>query len=129
MTNIKDERNSSMTCVCNLWVFPYSRMKALTISLKALKLAGVHGIAVEVWWGVVEGTSPMAYNWSLYEDLFNLISDLGLKLQVALSFHSNQHSSQPGRGVSLPQWIMEVFLHSLVITDTNDISYTGCSKG
>lgn len=107
-----------MTCVVIYGFSPLSRIKALTISLKALKLAGVHGIAVEVWWGVVEGTSPMAYNWSLYEDLFNLIADIGLKLQVALSFHSNQHSSQPGRGVSLPQWIMEVCLHSLVITDT-----------
>ncbi|WOH04143.1 hypothetical protein DCAR_0623551 [Daucus carota subsp. sativus] len=84
------------------------KIKALTISLKALKLAGVHGIAVEVWWGIVEGTSPLAYNWSLYEDLFKLIADVGLKLQVTLSFHSNLHLSQPGRGVSLPQWIMEI---------------------
>lgn len=106
-----------MTCVCNLWFFPLSRIKALTISLKALKLAGIHGIAVEVWWGVVEGTSPLAYNWSVYEDLFNLIADVGLKLQVALSFHSNLHSSQPGRGVSLPQWIMEVCSHTSVIID------------
>ncbi|CAI9283479.1 unnamed protein product [Lactuca saligna] len=84
------------------------KMKALTISLKALKLAGVHGIAVEVWWGIVERFFPHAYNWSLYEELFKLVSEMGLKLQVALSFHSNVHLSSRVQGVSLPQWIIEI---------------------
>ncbi|KAK9268615.1 hypothetical protein L1049_000372 [Liquidambar formosana] len=85
------------------------KIKALTISLKALKLAGVHGIAVEVWWGIVERSSPFAYNWSLYEELFKLISEMGLKLHVSLSFHSNMHSSSREKGgVSLPLWILEI---------------------
>ena len=93
------------------------RIKALTISLKALKLAGVHGIAVEVWWGIVERFSPFVYNWSLYEELFKLISESGLKLHVALSFHSNMHSSSRVKGgVSLPLWIVEVCLFCLVIS-------------
>ncbi|XWS51742.1 hypothetical protein CRYUN_Cryun11dG0009600 [Craigia yunnanensis] len=84
------------------------KVKALTVSLKALKLAGVHGIGVEVWWGIVERFSPFDYNWSLYEELFKLISDSGLKLHVALSFHSNVHSFNGKGGVSLPLWILEV---------------------
>lgn len=84
------------------------RIKALTVSLKALKLAGVHGIGVEVWWGIVERFAPRQYNWSLYEDLFRLISASGLKLHVALSFHSNITSSGGKGGVSLPLWISEV---------------------
>ncbi|RXI03297.1 hypothetical protein DVH24_003949 [Malus domestica] len=44
-------------------------------TLKALKLACVHGIAVEVWWGIVERFSPLAYDWSLYGELFKLIGD------------------------------------------------------
>ncbi|GAB4845958.1 Inactive beta-amylase 4, chloroplastic [Ancistrocladus abbreviatus] len=85
------------------------KIKALSISLKALKLAGVHGIAVEVWWGIVERASPFAYNWSLYEDLFKLISESGLKLHVALSFHSNVHSASEGKGgVRLPLWIQQI---------------------
>lgn len=94
-------------CIDTFGVPRIRKIKALTISLKALKLAGVHGIAVEVWWGIVE-TSPLVYNWSLYEEFFELISEVGLKLQVALSFHSNMHLSSPGSGVSLPQWIMEI---------------------
>ncbi|KAD1859329.1 hypothetical protein R6Q59_009601 [Mikania micrantha] len=88
------------------------KIKALTVSLKALKLAGVHGIAVEVWWGVVERFFPHAYNWSLYEQLFKLVSEMGLKLQVALSFHSNVHLSSRVQGVSLPQWITEIGQHN-----------------
>ncbi|KAJ0920641.1 putative glycoside hydrolase, family 14, glycoside hydrolase superfamily [Helianthus annuus] len=88
------------------------KIKALTVSLKALKLAGVHGIAVEVWWGVVERFFPHAYNWSLYEQLFKLVSEMGLKLQVALSFHSNVHLSSRVQGISLPQWIIEIGQHN-----------------
>lgn len=72
-------------------------------------MAGVHGIAVEVWWGIVERFSPLAYDWSLYEELFKLISESGLKVHVALSFHSNVNSSSNRKGgVSLPLWIIEV---------------------
>ncbi|CAI0374087.1 unnamed protein product [Linum tenue] len=83
------------------------RLKALTVSLKALKLAGVHGIAVEIWWGIVERFAPLEYNWGLYEDLFGLISESGLKLHVALYFHSNLHQHRKW-GVSLPLWIVEI---------------------
>ena len=93
--------------ICN--IVSCFRIKALTVSVKALKLAGVHGIAVEIWWGIVERSSPFAYNWSLYEELFKLISESGLKLHVALSFHSNMHLSSGGQGsISLPLWILEV---------------------
>lgn len=85
------------------------KIKALTASLRAFKLIGVHGIAVEVWWGIVERLSPSKYNWSLYEELFRLISEAGLKMHVALCFHSNQHlASTESWGVSLPLWIIEI---------------------
>ncbi|XP_022158210.1 inactive beta-amylase 4, chloroplastic isoform X2 [Momordica charantia] len=85
------------------------KIKALSVSLKALKLAGVHGVAVEVWWGIVERFSPLTYNWSVYEELFKLISESGLKLHAALSFHSDIRLTSRGKeGVSLPQWILEI---------------------
>ncbi|XP_068309766.1 inactive beta-amylase 4, chloroplastic-like [Pyrus communis] len=53
------------------------KIKALTVALRALKLACIHRIAVEVWWGIIERLSPLAYDWSLYEELFKLVSDSG----------------------------------------------------
>ncbi|KAJ9153936.1 hypothetical protein P3X46_027322 [Hevea brasiliensis] len=88
------------------------KIKALTISLKALKLAGVYGIAVEVWWGIVERSSPLEYNWFLYEELFRLVSESGLKLHVSLCFHSNTHLSTGTGGVGLPLWILEIGGHN-----------------
>ncbi|XP_021740709.1 inactive beta-amylase 4, chloroplastic-like [Chenopodium quinoa] len=85
------------------------RLKALSASLKALKAAGVHGVAVEVWWGVVEHTSPYSYDWSLYEELFKMVSEAGLKLHIALCFHSNARLSSQHKGsVSLPLWIQKI---------------------
>ncbi|XP_056699383.1 inactive beta-amylase 4, chloroplastic isoform X2 [Spinacia oleracea] len=85
------------------------RIKALSVSLKALKLAGVHGIAIEVWWGIVEHTSPHAYDWSLYEELFKLVSEAGLKMHIAMCFHSNVHLSSQQKGcVNLPLWIQKI---------------------
>lgn len=93
----------SLTC--------FFRIKAIKASLNALKVAGVHGVAVEVWWGVVERFTPLTYDWLLYEGLFKMISDTGLKLHAALSFHSDIRSTSRGKkGVSLPQWILEVSL-------------------
>lgn len=87
------------------------RFKAIKASLNALKVAGVHGVAVEVWWGVVERFSPSTYDWLVYEKLFKMISESGLKLHAALSFHSDMRLTSRGKeGVSLPQWILEVSL-------------------
>ncbi|KAB2615460.1 inactive beta-amylase 4 [Pyrus ussuriensis x Pyrus communis] len=63
-------------------------IKALTVALEALKLVGVHGIVERRAFG---GES------------------LGLKLHVALSFHSNVNSSSSRKeGVTLPLWIIEI---------------------
>uniref|UniRef100_A0A1J3FCW7 Beta-amylase n=1 Tax=Noccaea caerulescens TaxID=107243 RepID=A0A1J3FCW7_NOCCA len=75
-------------------------LKALTVSLKTLKLAGVHGVAVEVWWGIVERFYLLEFKWSLYEELFRLVSQAGLKLHVALCFHSNMHLFVGKGGIS-----------------------------
>lgn len=59
----------------------------------------------------MEHTSPHVYDWSLYEELFKLISEAGLKLHIALCFHSNVHLSSQHKGsVSLPFWIQKVIL-------------------
>ncbi|XVE97194.1 hypothetical protein REPUB_Repub03eG0000200 [Reevesia pubescens] len=49
--------------------------------------------------GIVKRFAHFDYNWSLYVELFKLISDSRLKLHVALSFHSKIHSSNGKGGV------------------------------
>ena len=57
-------------------------LQALSAGLKALKVLGITGIAVELHWGLVEGSEPGVYDWSGYRTLLRLISDYGFKIKV-----------------------------------------------
>lgn len=54
----------------------------LRMELETLKSVGTDGVMVDCWWGIVEGTSPLVYDWSAYRQLFSMIRDTMLKLQV-----------------------------------------------
>ena len=43
--------------------------QALTAGLKALKVLGITGIAVDLHWGLVEGSEPGSYNWKGYRQV------------------------------------------------------------
>ena len=64
-----------------------NRKKAMNVSLQALKNAGVEGVMMDVWWGLVERNSPGAYNWGGYTDLLEMAKKHGLKVQAVMSFH------------------------------------------
>jgi len=82
--------------LCLINHFGFERMQLGTISmenqvaeperlksdLEALKRVGVDGVMVDCWWGIVEGTSPQIYEWSGYRQLFSMVRDCQLKLQV-----------------------------------------------
>ncbi|KAL6008612.1 Beta-amylase 8 [Asimina triloba] len=56
--------------------------EGLRQELRHLKSLDVDGVVVDCWWGIVEGWSPRRYQWSGYRDLFNIIREFKLKLQV-----------------------------------------------
>ena len=64
-----------------------NRKCSMNASLMALKSAGVEGVMVDVWWGLVEKDDPCNYNWSGYRELLDMVSKHGLKLQAVMSFH------------------------------------------
>ncbi|KAL9453590.1 hypothetical protein AB3S75_009239 [Citrus x aurantiifolia] len=41
----------------------------LESQLKELKAAGVDGVMVDVWWGIIESKGPKQYDWSVWEKL------------------------------------------------------------
>ncbi|KAJ6393480.1 hypothetical protein OIU77_022852 [Salix suchowensis] len=94
------------------------RIKVLTASLRALVTAGVEGVVMEIWWGIVEREKPRVYNWGGYLDLVALARRCGLKVRAVLAFH--QHGIGPGDPlwISLPQWVLEE------IDKDPDIAYT-----
>lgn len=70
----------------------------MMFSLKALATAGVEGVVVEIWWGLVEKNKPRVYDWRGYEELVAMACKCGLKVRAVLSFH------QHGAGPDDPNW-------------------------
>ncbi|KAL8167810.1 hypothetical protein V2J09_009309 [Rumex salicifolius] len=76
--------------------------------LEKLKEAGVDGVMVDVWWGIVESRGPRNYDWSTYRSLFQLVKDAGLRLQAVMSFHQCGGNVGDGVYIPLPQWVVAV---------------------
>ena len=57
------------------------REAALGVALRTLHKAGVEGVMIDVWWGIVEA-EPGKYDFSAYRRLLQKIADSGLKAQV-----------------------------------------------
>lgn len=77
--------------------------KAISVGLKALKLLGVEGVELPIWWGIAERETMEKYEWSGYLALAEMVQKVGLKLHVSLCFHSAKESKIP-----LPKWVSQI---------------------
>ncbi|RRT41649.1 hypothetical protein B296_00019065 [Ensete ventricosum] len=75
-----------------------TRRKTMGASFMALAAAGVEGITVECWWGIVEREAPGVYDWGGYMDLVMMARRYGLKVRAIIAFH------QWGTGPGDPYW-------------------------
>lgn len=87
------------------------REKALRAGLHTLKQAGVEGVMVDVWWGVVEAAGPLQYDFAAYRQLFEQVVAKGLKVQAVTSFHAAGGNVGDTCNISLPRWVLEVLVH------------------
>ena len=74
--------------------------RAIAAGLKALKLLGVTGVELPVWWGVVEKDAMGKYEWSAYHSLVDMVQKAGLEVHVSLCFHASNQLK-----ISLPDWV------------------------
>ncbi|KAK9827582.1 hypothetical protein WJX81_000559 [Elliptochloris bilobata] len=84
------------------------REKALEVGLRTLKRAGVEGVMVDVWWGIVEGAAPGEYDFSAYKRLFHKVAENGLKVQAVMSFHAAGGNVGDTCKIPLPSWVLAV---------------------
>lgn len=73
-----------------------------------LRDAGVDGVMVDVWWGVIESIGPKMYNWNAYRSLFQVIKDCGLKVQAIMSFHQCGGNVGDAVSIPLPQRVLQI---------------------
>ncbi|XP_023553042.1 beta-amylase 3, chloroplastic-like [Cucurbita pepo subsp. pepo] len=95
-----------------------NKPRAMNASLMALKSAGVEGVMVDAWWGLVEKDGPMKYNWEGYAELVQMLQKHGLKLQVVMSFHQCGGNVGDSCSIPLPPWVLEE------ISKNPDLVYT-----
>ncbi|XP_044490669.1 beta-amylase 7-like isoform X3 [Mangifera indica] len=76
--------------------------------LRVLKSISIDGVMVDCWWGIVEAHAPQDYNWNGYKKLFQMVSELKLKLQVVMSFHECGGNVGDDVCIPLPHWVAEI---------------------
>jgi hypothetical protein len=97
--------------------------RAIAAGLKALKLLGVEGVELPIWWGIVEKEAMGKYDWSGYLAIAEMIQKVGLKLHVSLCFHGSKKPNIP-----LPKWVSEIGESdsSIFFTDRSGQHYKEC---
>ena len=68
--------------------------------------AGVEGVMVDIWWGIVEHAGPQLYDFSAYQRLFSRIAGSGLKVQAVMSFHAAGGNVGDTCNINLPSWVV-----------------------
>lgn len=60
-----------------------------------MKSLNVDGVIVTCWWGIVEGWNSQKYAWSGYRELFNIIREFNMKLQVTCFIRAVIYKNAP----------------------------------
>uniref|UniRef100_A0A6M2EM53 Beta-amylase n=1 Tax=Populus davidiana TaxID=266767 RepID=A0A6M2EM53_9ROSI len=76
--------------------------------LKDLRAAGIDGVMVDVWWGIIEAKGPKQYDWSAYRSLFELVNKCDLKIQAIMSFHQCGGNVGDVVDIPIPQWVRDI---------------------
>ena len=84
-------------------------IKSSKVGFDALRVAGVRGVHVTVFWGIVEN-EPRVYDWQAYEELFAIVDKVGREVSVEFAFHARECGGNDGDGctASLPVWVHEI---------------------
>ena len=83
------------------------REQAMQTGLEMLGAAGVAGVMVDVWWGIVEHAGPGRYDWGAYRALFEAARRAGLRIQAVMSFHAAGANVGDTCTIPLPRWVLE----------------------
>ncbi|XP_020201104.1 inactive beta-amylase 9 isoform X1 [Aegilops tauschii subsp. strangulata] len=75
--------------------------RGIEAGMRAVKLLGVDGVELQVFWSVVQPESPDKFSWTGYRAVADMARDEGLSLRVSLRIHGSPGGSVP----KLPSWV------------------------
>ncbi len=73
--------------------------------LATVKAYGVDAVTVDVWWGKVEASGDDQFNWSYYDQVFQVITSKGLDIVPIFSFHQCGGNVGDTCDIPLPSWL------------------------
>jgi len=80
--------------------------------LELARASGVKAVSVDVWWCLVKATGPESYDWSYYDEIFDLIVKAQLRIVPIIAFHEfgidelNEDDVPVGL---IPEWVWNMF--------------------
>lgn len=86
----------------------FENKKEIRKQLRELKSAGVDGVMVDVWWGLIEAKGPKQYDWTAYRTLFQVVEDCDLKIQAIMSFHQCGGNVGDVVYIPIPEWVRKI---------------------
>ena len=75
--------------------------RGIEAGIRAVKLLGVDGVELQVFWSVVQPESPNRFSWAGYRAVADMARAEGLSLRVSLRIHGSPGGNVP----KLPAWV------------------------
>ena len=77
----------------------------LESQMNQMKNGGVAGVMLDCWFGLVEKTEK-SYNFDGYVDVVQLAKNVGLEVEIIMSFHQCGGNVGDACDIPLPQWVL-----------------------
>ncbi len=94
--------------------------------LATVEAYGVDAVTVDVWWGKVEAAGDNQFNWSYYDQIFQVITSRGLDIVPIFSFHQCGGNVGDTCNIPLPSWLWSKYqgaTHNGVTLDINGLKH------
>jgi hypothetical protein len=98
-----------------------TEMQTFQNMLGEAKAIGVNAVSVDVWWGKVEKDGDQQFDWTYYDQVFDKIRQVGLKIVPILSFHKCGGGPGDDCNIPLPGWLWSSFTAEGL--SANDLKY------
>ncbi len=72
--------------------------------LKNCKNIDINAVSVDVWWGKSESDTIRHFDWTYYDSVFKMITDVGLQIQPIMSFHACGCNVSDTVNIPIPSW-------------------------
>ncbi len=90
--------------------------------LATVEAYGVDAVTVDVWWGKVEAAGDNQFNWSYYDQIFQVITSRGLDIVPIFSFHQCGGNVGDTCNIPLPSWLWNKYQGATLNGVTLDVN-------